>query len=81
MGAVARAPIRSRSAVGSNRVPQGRQSTDQRKDARERSIPSKGQAAGLWHTDTVSLSQQSPFRLMLHSMAPVSRALRYSWLA
>jgi death-on-curing family protein len=59
MGAVARAPIRSRSAAGSNRVPQGRQSTNQRKDTRERSIPSKGQAAGLWHTKRVSLSQQS----------------------
>jgi hypothetical protein len=76
MGAVARAPIRSRSAVGSNRVPQGRQSTDQRKDTRERSIPSRGQAAGLWHADTVSLSQQSPFPLMLHLKPRACRAFR-----
>jgi hypothetical protein len=76
MSAVARAPIRSRSAIGSSSVPQDRQSTDQREDTRKRSIPSKGQAAGLCHTDRVSLSQQSPFRLMLHSMPLVSRAFR-----
>jgi hypothetical protein len=46
-GAARQAPMRPRGTLGSNRAPQERQPTDQRKDTRWRSIPGRGQAAVL----------------------------------